>query len=193
MRVRGEGSAVDGLLISDELPKLFTAPPTPFNKPLTPHRTFVLLSVGLDEVKVVKTAFGTTVNDVVLNAFWRVRQYLLDHGHPADQPLVGGMPVSIRTEEEQGTWGNRLAELYVYLPVDVADPVERLHAANVPPMRPKPTWQPPSAVASKTSSRSCPCPHCGRCSVSSSGAPGLDGTSPISSSRTCPVPGSPSM
>ncbi len=123
---------IDGLLASQLPPKIFTAPPTPFNRPLTPHRTFAVLSVGLDEVKAVKAAFGTTINDVVLAvAAGGVRRYLSAHGSPPAGPLVGSIPVSTRAEHEKGTWGNRLAKIYVALPTDVADPVERLRAAKV--------------------------------------------------------------
>jgi diacylglycerol O-acyltransferase / wax synthase len=42
--------------------------------------------------------------------------------------LTASIPVSVRTEEEAGEPGNRLAGLMVSLATDVTDPVERLHA-----------------------------------------------------------------
>ena len=123
---------IDGLIASQLPPKIFTAPRTPFNRPLTPHRNFTVLSVPLDDVKAVKSALGTSINDVVLaTAAGGLRQYLSARGALPDGPLVGSIPVSTRQENEKGTWGNQLAKIYVSLPTDVADPVERLRAAKV--------------------------------------------------------------
>src|SRR5207253_174764 len=44
----------------------FTAPRTPFNGAITPHRAVAYGRASLDDMKTVKNAFGTTVNDVVL-------------------------------------------------------------------------------------------------------------------------------
>jgi WS/DGAT/MGAT family acyltransferase len=122
---------IAGLVVSEQPPKLFQAPTTPFNRPLTPHRSFAIASFSFADVRAVRAAFGTTVNDVVLAvAAGALRRYLERHGALPAGPLVGGMPVSVRTEAEQGTWGNRIVQIYVSLPTDVADPVERLAAAH---------------------------------------------------------------
>ncbi len=44
----------------------FTAPNTPFNGAISAHRKVAFANVSLDELKMVKNAFGTTLNDVVL-------------------------------------------------------------------------------------------------------------------------------
>jgi WS/DGAT/MGAT family acyltransferase len=122
---------IAGLVVSEQPPKLFQAPPTPFNRQLTPHRSFAIGSFALADVRAVKAAFGATVNDVVLAvAAGALRRYLIELGGLPDAPLVGGMPVSVRTDAERGTWGNRIVQIYVALPTDVADPRDRLTAAR---------------------------------------------------------------
>ena len=47
-------------------PAPFSAPRTPLNVAISPHRRFAFTEVALDDVKMVKNALGGTVNDVVL-------------------------------------------------------------------------------------------------------------------------------
>ena len=47
---------------------LFEPPATPFSGALTPHRSVALADVAFDDLKTIKRAFGTTINDVVLAA-----------------------------------------------------------------------------------------------------------------------------
>ncbi len=93
-------------------------------------------AVSLDDVKTIKKAFGTTVNDVVLTvASGALRRYLEQHdeGLP-DKSLIATVPVSVRSEGEQETIGsNKVSALFTTLATDVDDPVERLmviHEAN---------------------------------------------------------------
>jgi WS/DGAT/MGAT family acyltransferase len=80
-------------------------------------------------VKLINSVFGTTVNHVVLAACTRtLRNYLEAHGAVPDSPLVAAIPVSLRSSEEQGTYGNRISALLVHLPVHLSDPVEQLLA-----------------------------------------------------------------
>jgi WS/DGAT/MGAT family acyltransferase len=107
---------------------LFEAPPTPFNGALTPHRSVALADVAFDDLAAIKRAFGTTINDVVLAASCdALRSWLLAHGGLPERPLVVNVPVSVRREGEEGA-GNRVSMALVHLPVQVADPVERLMA-----------------------------------------------------------------
>lgn len=122
---------IEGVAASERPPKVFTAPKTSFNGMLTPHRSFTMLSVPLADVRKVKSAFGTTINDVVLaTAAGGLRRYLGERGELPDRPLVGSVPVSTRPESERMTWGNHLSKIYVSLPTDVSDPVDRLRAAK---------------------------------------------------------------
>ncbi|MGH9186257.1 MAG: WS/DGAT/MGAT family O-acyltransferase [Acidimicrobiales bacterium] len=129
-RVRQQ-KALWGAGPADLPPKRFASPPTPLNRIITPHRLFAFTSVPLDDARAVKDAFGCTINDVFLaTVAGALRRYLDERGVLPAAPLVGGVPVSIRTPEQAGTWGNRLAMMYVSLRSDIDDPIERLRAAQ---------------------------------------------------------------
>jgi WS/DGAT/MGAT family acyltransferase len=103
------------------------APPTPFNRAITPHRRFAFGSQSLDEVKAVKTAFDSTVNDVVMTlCAGALRQWLVDHDTLPDDPLLAMVPVSVRDGDGNGEFGNQVSSMVAALPTNVDDPVERL-------------------------------------------------------------------
>ena len=108
------------------------APPkTSFNRPVTPHRRYAYGSVPLEDVKAVKNAFGTTVNDVVMAACaGGLRRWLQAHRELPAQPLLAMVPVSTRTQEQQGQFGNQVSAMVAALPTHLADPVERLQAVH---------------------------------------------------------------
>lgn len=118
-------------------PSLFEAPATPFNGSLTSHRCVALADVSFDDLKTIKRAFGTTINDVVLAASCQaLRSWLLAHGGLPDAPLVANVPVSVRTEGEDDA-GNRVSMILVHLPVQQVDPVEQLMAIRAETRRAK--------------------------------------------------------
>jgi diacylglycerol O-acyltransferase / wax synthase len=107
------------------------APSTPFNKPIGPHRRWAFRTVPFEDVRAVKNASGTTVNDVVMAlCAGALRRYLDDHGELPDVPLIASVPVSVRTEEQKGTGGNRVSSMMAALPTNLADPAERLAASH---------------------------------------------------------------
>jgi diacylglycerol O-acyltransferase len=104
-----------------------TPPRTLFNGRVSPHRRFAFGQLSLDEVKAIKNAHGSTVNDVVLTlCAGAVRRWLIEHDDLPEQPLVAQVPVSVRTEEQYGTFGNKIGMLSVPLYANEADPVARL-------------------------------------------------------------------
>jgi WS/DGAT/MGAT family acyltransferase len=106
-----------------------TAPKTSFNGRITPHRRFAFGQMSLEEVKEVKNAFGATVNDVVVSiCAGAVRRWLIAHDELPDEPLVAQVPVSVRTDEQAGTYGNRILLMSSPLLTNIEDPVERLAA-----------------------------------------------------------------
>ena len=112
-------------------PAPFQAPRTSLNGSITPHRTFSFTSMPLDDIKRVKNALGGTVNDVVLAlCATTLRRYFEERGEHIEAPLVAMVPISVRTESEQGALGNRVASMLTSLATDVDDPVERLHAIS---------------------------------------------------------------
>ncbi len=103
------------------------APRTRFQGVVSPHRRVGYGSVSLSDVKAVKNAFGCTVNDVVMTmCASAMRSFLLDQGELPDEPLVTMVPVSVRTPEQFGTFGNRVSTMVVALPTDEPDPRRRL-------------------------------------------------------------------
>jgi diacylglycerol O-acyltransferase / wax synthase len=103
-------------------------PDTPFNVPPGPHRRIKIVRAGLDEFKLVKDAFGTTVNDVVLAVVTGALSYFLQSRGRRTDGLVlkAAIPVSVRTEEQRGALGNQLTQLMAPLPVFLDDPIARL-------------------------------------------------------------------
>ena len=107
------------------------APRTPFNKPVSPHRRWAFRTLPLDDVKEVKSAAGATVNDVVMAlSAGALRRWLLDHDALPDAPLVAAVPVSVRTEEQKGTGGNRVSTMIAPMRTHLDDPLERLRYAH---------------------------------------------------------------
>jgi WS/DGAT/MGAT family acyltransferase len=106
------------------------APHTPFNAPITSQRTWAFADLPLAQVKRVKDAAGVTVNDVVMAlCAGALRRWLTAHNALPSHPLVAAVPVSIRSENDDGSFGNRLSAMLAALPTDVADPADRLATA----------------------------------------------------------------
>lgn len=107
------------------------------NGPIGPHRRWVPTSVGVEQVKKVRHSLGGTFNDVVLAAITRgFRDLLAARGDPLNQPLRSLMPVSVRARDERGravgdgTLANKISAVFAELPVQLADPLERLRAIS---------------------------------------------------------------
>ena len=107
------------------------APHTRFQALISPHRRVAFGSLSLAEVKEVKNAFGCTVNDVVMAmCATALRGWLSERDELPAEPLVAFVPVSVRTPEQVGTFGNRVSVMLAELPTDEDDPVARLRRLN---------------------------------------------------------------
>jgi len=108
------------------------APATPLNVEIGPHRRFIVVRQELSEYKEVKNALGGTVNDVVLTVVsGALARWLRSRGVRTEGLEMRALvPVSVRTEAEQGTLGNRLTAMRGPLPVYVRDPVARLRVVR---------------------------------------------------------------
>jgi diacylglycerol O-acyltransferase len=108
------------------------APSTPLNVPIGPHRRVTFVRADLADFKRVKDAFGGTVNDVVLAVVTgALRRWLRARGVRTEGlELRALVPVSIRTQEQRGEMGNRIAAMRGPLPVYVEDPVARLNVVR---------------------------------------------------------------
>ena len=119
----GRGSLDGGVLERTPV----RAPRTRFNGRISPHRRFAFGSLSLDKVKAIKNELGITVNDVVMAlCATALRDWLLERDELPREPLVAMVPVSVRSEEERGTYGNRVSTMIVPIPTDEADPRARL-------------------------------------------------------------------
>jgi WS/DGAT/MGAT family acyltransferase len=101
------------------------APPSPYNGDIGPHRRFTWVRVRLDDVKAIKNSLGGTVNDVVLaTVTGALRRHLHARGvSTQDVTLRAMVPVSVRSDLEQGALGNRVAAIMAPLPVWCENPV----------------------------------------------------------------------
>jgi diacylglycerol O-acyltransferase len=108
------------------------APDIPLNQPIGPHRRFAWSRSELATFKRIKDTLGGTVNDVVLAVVTgALREWLHGRGIRTEGlELRALVPVSIRTEDERGELGNRLAVMRGPLPVYVEDPVRRLRVVT---------------------------------------------------------------
>jgi WS/DGAT/MGAT family acyltransferase len=107
------------------------APRTVFNGPLSAHRRVAFASLPLAAAKAVKNHFGGTVNDVVVAlCAGALREWLGARGELPASSLIAMVPVSVRTTEEAGTFGNRISAMMINLPTEEADPVERLRRTH---------------------------------------------------------------
>jgi diacylglycerol O-acyltransferase / wax synthase len=107
------------------------APKTKFNGRISAHRRFAFGQLPLEEVKAVKNARGTTVNDVIVSiCAGAVRRWLVKHDDLPDDPLVAQIPVSVRTDEQVGTFGNRIMLMSAPLFTDEPDPIARLEETH---------------------------------------------------------------
>jgi diacylglycerol O-acyltransferase / wax synthase len=59
-----------------------------------------------------------------------LRQWLLDHEALPNAALVAGVPISVRSDEMKGAFGNQVGMLIATLPTDLDEPLARLRAAH---------------------------------------------------------------
>jgi diacylglycerol O-acyltransferase / wax synthase len=111
---------------------LSSAPPSPLNVRIGPHRRFTWVEAELPRFKAIKGALGGTVNDVVLSVVTgALRSLLLRRGtDPRGLELKAMVPVSVRADTERGTLGNKVSAMYAPLPVGVEDPIARFKAIH---------------------------------------------------------------
>jgi diacylglycerol O-acyltransferase len=108
------------------------APDVPLNQPIGPHRRYAMVHSELAIFKRIKNALGGTVNDVVLAVVTgALRSWLHGRGVRTEGlELRALVPVSVRSEDERGNLGNKLALMRGPLPVYLDDPVRRLRVVS---------------------------------------------------------------
>jgi len=109
------------------------APKTSLNNPVEGRsRRFGLVQVSLDDVKVVREAFGGTINDVVLAGIGGGLARLLESREELYPELVLKIfcPVSVRDESQKMQLGNRISAMFIPLSVGEPDAVNRLRGVQ---------------------------------------------------------------
>lgn len=96
-----------------------------------PHRRWAAAQAELASIKTIKTAFGGTVNDVVLAVIaGAFRDLLTARGEDPDRVVLRSLvPVSIRPVGDSAP-NNQVAAMIAALPIGIADPLERLAAVR---------------------------------------------------------------
>jgi diacylglycerol O-acyltransferase / wax synthase len=107
-----------------------TVPEGVLNDRLSPYRRLATLRRSLDDLKLVKRAFGTKLNDVVLAvSAGALAGYLAERGQEPRR-LKTMVPVNVRGEDGAEQLGNRISFLFLELPCDEPDPVRRLREVH---------------------------------------------------------------
>jgi diacylglycerol O-acyltransferase len=104
-----------------------SAPRTSMNVAVTGRRKVAYAAANLGDVKRLKNAMGTTVNDVVLAmCAGALRSYLLAGDELPDIPLVAVVPVSVTPGAAEVKGSNKVSAMFVQLPCQEPDPLKRL-------------------------------------------------------------------
>ncbi len=93
---------------------------------------FAWAEVPLAEIKAIKSACKTSVNDVILALVTAtIRRYLELHGDPVKGRLFRMMvPVNLRGNDSPGELGNRISLVPVTIPLDIRNPRKLLAAVH---------------------------------------------------------------
>ena len=107
------------------------APKTRFNQPVGPYRVFEAAMFDLEELKAIKNATDSKVNDVAMCVIaGGIRHYLDHHGELPLQSLSAAIPLNMRTRRGETGENNQLGSMFASIHTDIADPIERLHAIH---------------------------------------------------------------
>lgn len=122
------------------------APSGPLNAPTTTQRRFAVAKAKLEDLRAVRNAHGTTVNDVVLSVVTgALRNWLLSRGEVVSPSttLRAMVPVSVNSGDVEasatyrdtaslpvGAIGNKVSAYLVDLPVGEGNPTVRLHQVS---------------------------------------------------------------
>ena len=109
-------------------PRPGLGPQTPLNVAIDGDRGFATASIPLGAVREIAAAHEASVNDVVLAVCaGALRRYLGRHGGVPGEPLIAGMPVSLRGPGKVALT-TQATMARIDLATDISDPVRRLRA-----------------------------------------------------------------
>jgi diacylglycerol O-acyltransferase len=103
-------------------------PPRWVPRPAPTDRRIDWTEMSLAEVRDLGVRAGGKINDVALAVVTgAVRRFLKQRGVRLEElAFKAALPVSIRTEQQEGTLGNRVAAMLATLPLEESDPWQRL-------------------------------------------------------------------
>jgi diacylglycerol O-acyltransferase len=106
------------------------APASFLNASIGPRRTLVCYRAPTEELLRIKHTHAVTLNDVCLAAVaGALRSLALSCGEPV-RPLKAMVPVSVRSDEERTTLGNRISFAFVELPLELGHAAARLRRVH---------------------------------------------------------------
>lgn len=113
-------------------PLLNRNPESSLNGPIGPHRRWDWARARLADIKEIRAQHESTINDVVLAAITNgFRELLLSRGEQVEGTVIRSLvPVSVRAQDEHGTYDNKVSAMFAELPVEIEDPVGRLRALH---------------------------------------------------------------
>lgn len=122
-------TGTDVALTTGRLLLMAPDPRTPYKGKLgVPKRAAWSDPIPLDEIKLLGRAVGGTVNDVLMAAAaGAMRRYLIGRGAAVDTlNFRAVIPVNLRPIEKGLELGNKFGLVFLSMPIDIEDPVDRL-------------------------------------------------------------------
>ncbi|MGH2864620.1 MAG: wax ester/triacylglycerol synthase family O-acyltransferase [Solirubrobacteraceae bacterium] len=107
---------------------LSTAPRSPLQRPLTQRRSLAWGDRPLNDLRVIKRAHATTVNDVLLAAVAGGTRAFFQHRGEEPITLKAMVPVNVRDDSD--LLGNQISFMFANLPCRQHDPVDRLECVH---------------------------------------------------------------
>jgi len=109
------------------------APRVSINGQTGRHRRLSVVRIPLSEIKEIRKALGGTVNDVLLTGVaGGLKRLFIHRADPTDDLQLRVLcPVSVRSDDQRGSLGNKVSAMFVTLPVDNRPAVDRLRAISV--------------------------------------------------------------
>ena len=105
------------------------AQPSRLNGAMSSMRHLAWHSRPMEDLRIIKRHFGTTVNDILLSASAGALRALHEQSAEPPHDVKAMVPVSVQAPGEE--WGNRIAFMFLELPCAEADPVWRLREIHV--------------------------------------------------------------
>lgn len=108
----------------------YVAPSCILNQRVSKQRAFSRTSLPLSRIRALSEHAGVSINDILLCLCGgALRQYLIEQNALPDEPLVAGLPVSIR-EQNDAHIGTAVSFIIASLATHLDDPRERLYAVH---------------------------------------------------------------